>query len=95
MMHIDIKLSTYINFGVENIDKDLKFEIGNHVRISISKKIFAKECAPNCSEEVSMIKKVKNTVPWIFVISNLNDEEIFESSIKNNCKKQIKQTLGQ
>ena len=29
------------------------------------------------SEEVSVIKKVKNTVPWTYVISDLKGEEIF------------------
>ena len=31
---------------------------------------------PNWSEEVFVIKKVKNTVPWTYVINNLNGEEI-------------------
>ena len=39
---INIKSSTYITFDVENNDKDLKFKIGDHVRISKYKNIFAK-----------------------------------------------------
>ena len=31
---------------------------------------------PNWSEEVFVIKKVKNTVPWTYVTNDLNDEEI-------------------
>ena len=31
---------------------------------------------PNCSEEIFVVKKVKNTVPWTYVINDLNDEEI-------------------
>ena len=31
---------------------------------------------PNWSEEVFVIKKVKNTVPWTYVIDDLNGEEI-------------------
>ena len=31
---------------------------------------------PNWSEEVFVIKKVKNTVPWTYVINDLNGEEI-------------------
>ena len=38
--------------------------------------IFAKRCTPNRSEEVFLIKKVKNTVPWTYVISDLHDKEI-------------------
>ena len=39
---------------------------------------------PNWSEEVFVIKKVKNTVPWTYVINDLNGEE------KKNYKRQIK-----
>ena len=44
---IDVKQSTYIDFGVENDDKDPKFEISDHVRNSKYKIIFAKDCIPN------------------------------------------------
>ena len=40
-----------------------------------AKNFFAKGCTPNWSEEVFMIKKVKNTVPWTYVISDLNGEK--------------------
>ena len=60
----DVKSSTYIDFGLENNDKDPKINIGDHVRKSKHSKIFWKGYVPNWSEEVSVIKKVKNTVPW-------------------------------
>ena len=47
-----IKVNTYIDFGEENNDKDLKFQVGNYVRISKYKKLFAKGYTPNWSEEV-------------------------------------------
>ena len=50
--------------------------MGDHVRISKYKNIFAKGYAPNLSEEVFVIKKVKNTVQWTYVINDLNDEQI-------------------
>ena len=53
-----------------------KFTIGDHVRISKYKNIFAKDYVPYWSEEFFVIKKVKNTVPWIYVIRNLDGEEI-------------------
>ena len=31
---------------------------------------------PNWSEEVFVISKIKNTVPWTYVINDLNGEEI-------------------
>ena len=47
MKPVDVKSSTYISFNAENINKDPKFEVGDHARISIYKKIFAKGNAPN------------------------------------------------
>ena len=43
-------------------NQDRKFKIGDIVRISKYKNIFAKGYTPNWSEEVLMVKKVKNTV---------------------------------
>ena len=51
----------YFEFGSN--DKDPKFKVGDHVRISKHKNIFMKGYTPNSSEEVFVIKKVKNTVP--------------------------------
>ena len=56
--------------------KDPKFKVGYHVRISKYKNIFAKEYAPSWSEEVFVVSKIKNTVRWTYVISDLNGEEI-------------------
>ena len=53
-----------------------KFKFGDYVWISKYKNIFAKGYTPNWPEEVFVIKKVKNTVPWTYVINNLIDEEI-------------------
>ena len=44
---IAVKSSTYIDFDVENNDKDPKFEVGDHVRISKYQNIFAKGFTPN------------------------------------------------
>ena len=57
-------------------DKDPKFKIGDIVRISKQKNIFAKGYISNWSEEAFVIKKVKNTVPWTCVINDLNREVI-------------------
>ena len=76
MKPADVKDNTYINAGKEINNKDPKFKVGDHVKISKYKNIFAKGYMPNWSEEVSVIKKVKNTVPWTYVINNLNGEEI-------------------
>ena len=72
MKPIDVKDNTYINAEKEINNKDPKFKVGDHVY----KNIFAKGCMPNWSEEVFVIKKVKNTVPWTYVINDLNGEEV-------------------
>ena len=76
MKPVDVKDNTYINFSKEVNDKDPKFKVGHHVRISKYTNIFAKCYTPNWSEEVFVIKKVKNTVPWTYIINDLNVEEI-------------------
>ena len=84
---IDVKNNTYINTDKETNDKDSKFKVGDRVRISKYKNIFAKGYTPNWSEEVFVIKKVKNTVPRTYVINDLNGEEImgtfYEKELQN------------
>ena len=76
MKPVDIKDNTYIDFEKEVNDKDSKFKIGDRIRISKYKNIFAKGYMPNLAEEVFIIKKVKNTLPWTYVINDLSGEEI-------------------
>ena len=64
MKPIDVKDNTYIDFKKEVNDKDPKFKVVDHVRISRHKYILAKGYTQNWSEEGFVIKKVKNTVPW-------------------------------
>ena len=90
MKPIDDKDNTYIDIGKESNDEDPKFKIGDIVRISKYKNTFVKGYTPNWSEEVFVIKKVKNTLPWTDVINDLNGEKHF---MKKSCKKQIKKNL--
>ena len=64
-----------------------KFNVGNHIRISKYKNIFAKGYALNWSEEVFVISKIKNTVPWTYAIDNLNGEEIIGSFYEKELQK--------
>ena len=64
MKPVDVSNNTYIEFKKEVNDKDPKFKVVDHVRISRHKYIFAKGYTPNWSEEGFVIKKVKNTVTW-------------------------------
>ena len=79
MKSIDVMYDSYVEYNENPNKKDPKFKVGDHVRISKYKNIFAKGYTPNWSEEVFVIKKVKNTVPWTYVINDLNGEEIIET----------------
>ena len=87
MKPTDVKDNTYIDFEKEVNDKDPKFKIGDHVRISNYKNIFAKGYKPNWSEEVFIITKIKNTVSWTYVINDLNGEEIIGAFYKKELQK--------
>ena len=79
MKPVDLKSSSYIDINREISDKDPAFEVGDYVRISKCKNIFAKGYSPNWSEKVFVIKKVKNNVPWTFVIEKLNGAKYAET----------------
>ena len=79
MKSVDFKDNTYIDFKKEVNDKDHKFKVGDNVRISKYKNIFAKGYTTNWFEEVFVIQKVKNTVSWTYVINDLNGEEIIRT----------------
>ena len=79
MKPVGVKDNVYIDFNKKVNDKDSKFKVDDHVRISKYKNIFAKGYTPNWSEEVFVINEVQSTVPWTHVISDLNGEEIIET----------------
>ena len=76
MKSVSIKNNTYINFDKQINNKDPELKVGDYLRISEYKKFFTKGYTPNWSEEAFVIKKIKNNVPWTYIISDLNDEEI-------------------
>ena len=99
MKPIDVKDNTYIDSVKAVNDKDPKLKVVDHVRISKYKNIFAKGYTPNWSEEVFVIKKVKNTVAWTNVINDLNGDQIigifFEKGLQktNQQKFRIKKVI--
>ena len=85
MNPIDVKNDSFAEFNEKSNEKDLKVKLGDHVRSSkefmfqSTKNIFAEEYTPNWNEEIFVVTKIKNTVPWTYVISDLNGEEIVGS----------------
>ena len=82
MKPADVKPSMYIDFNKENDKEGPKFKAGDNVRISKNKNISAKGYVPNWSEEVFVIKKVRNTMPQIYVISDLTEKKLLEPFTK-------------
>ena len=75
----DVMSDSLAEYNEESNEKDPKFKVGDHVRISKYKNIFAKGYTPNWSEEIFVVKNIKNTVSWTCVIGDLNGEEIVGS----------------
>ena len=72
----DVTDDSFAEYSEETNKKSPKFKRGDHIRTSKYKNIFAKGYTPNWSEEVFVVKKVQNTVPWTSLINDLNGEEI-------------------
>ena len=94
MKPVDVKDNAYIDSIKKVNDKDPKFKFGNHVKISKYKKLFAKGYTPNWSEEVFVIKEVKNTIPWTYLINDLKGEEIigtfYEKELQKNNQQEFR-----
>ena len=86
MKPVDVKDNTYIDFRKEINNRDPQFKFGDHVRISKCKNIFTKGYMPNWSEEMFIIRKIKNTVPWTYVINDLSGEEIIGIFYENELQ---------
>ena len=87
MNPIDVTEDSYAECN-ENFNKKFsKFKVGDHVRISKYKNIFAKGYTPNQSEEMFVVSKIKNAVPWTYAVSDLNGEEITGSFWEKELQK--------
>ena len=97
MKPIDVKNNKRVYIDEHN-EKDSKFKVGDRVRISRYKNIFAKGYAPNWSSEIFIVNKINDTVPYTYNLKDLNDEEIIGSfydkellnfSSQNVCSKEL------
>ena len=87
MKPIDVTDDFYAEYNDNFNKKDPKFKVGDHVRTSKYKNIFAKGYAPNWSEEVFVVNKIENTVPWTYIVSDLSGEEITRSFYEKDLQK--------
>ena len=87
MKPIDVKDDSFAEYNEESDVKDPKFKVGDHVRISKYKNIFAKRYTPNWREEIFVIKEIKNILPWTYLISDLNGKKIVGSFYEKELQK--------
>ena len=79
MKPTDVKNDNKRVYIDEHNEKDSRFKVGDRVRISKFKNIFAKECTPDWSKEIFIVDKINDTVPYTYNIKDLNGEEIIGS----------------
>ena len=73
----------------EHNEKYSKFKVGDRVRISKFKNIFAKGYTPNWSREIFIVNKINDTVPYTYNIKDLIDKEIIGSFYDRELQKSI------
>ena len=88
MKPIDVKNNKRVYIDEHN-EKDSRFKVGDRVRISRYKNIFAKGYTPNWSKEISIVDKINDTVPYTYNLKDLNDEEIIGSFYDKELQKSI------
>ena len=96
MNPVNVKSNTYISPSKEINNKILNVKSMTLLEYQTVKKIYLKlpkAYVPNWYEKVSLIKKVKNSVPWTYVNSDRNEKETVENFMIKNCRKQIKKSL--
>ena len=76
-----------MEYVLKSIIKSARFNVGDRVRISKFKNIFAKGYTPNWSKEIFIVNKI-NTVPWTYSLKDLNGEEIIGSF----CDRELQKT---
>ena len=83
----DVTSDSYADYNEDSNAIKPKFKVGDHVRISKQKKMFAKGYTQNWSEEVFAVSKIRDTVPWTYLISNLKGEPITGSIYEKELRK--------
>ena len=86
MKPIDVRDDSFAEYNEDFNKEGPKFNVGDHVRISRYKNIFAKGYVPNWSE-VFIVNKIKNIVPWTYTIRDLNGEQIIGSFYEKELEK--------
>ena len=89
MKPIDVKNDNKRVYIDEHNEKDSRFKVGDRVRRSKFKNIFAIGYTPNWSKEIFIVNKIIDTVPYTYNINDLNGEEIIGSFYDRELQKSI------
>ena len=73
----------------EHNEKRSRFKVGDRVRISKFKNIFAKGYTPYWSRDIFIVNKIKDKVPYTYNIKDLNGEKIIGSFYDRDLQKSI------
>ena len=87
MKPTDVTSNFYAEYNEDSNLTKPKFKVGDHVRTSKYKNIFAKGYTQNWSEEVFVVSKIKDTVPSTYVVSDLSGKKIARSFYENELQK--------
>ena len=94
MKPIDVMGDSYVEYNEDFNKEGPKFKVGDHVRISKYKNIFAKGYVPNWSEGVFIVNEIENTVPWTYTFNDLNGEPItgtfYEKELQKTNQKEYR-----
>ena len=89
MKPIDVKDNNKRVYIDEHNEKESRFKVGDRVRISKFKNIFAKGYTPNWSKEIFIVNRINDTVPYTYNMKDLNNEEIIGSFYDRELQKSI------
>ena len=69
MKPTDVTSDSYVEYNEDSNKNEPKYKVGDHVRISKYKNIFAKRYTQNWSEEVFIISKIRIAVTWLMLFA--------------------------
>ena len=79
MKPIDVRNDSYAEYNENSNKKGPKFKVDDCVRIQNTKTFLLKDILQIGQKRFLVLIKIKNTVPWTYVVSDLNGKKIIGS----------------
>ena len=93
MKPVNVKDDTYIDSKKDVYDKDPKFKVGDHVRISKYKKFLLKDARQISLKKLLLLVKLKIQFHGHMLLMISMVKKLLEHFMKKNCKRLIKKNL--